>query len=378
MNEFPITPIRAQYADRTPEGTEIEEAINDVITELDKKQDIIDGTTIPAGTIEDIMGIDSDGKMVKGKPIRVTDGVLKVNKIDNIVPVIIIDTVKYYHKREFDLTAIAQAHQTGINTYINIITGESLTQNEYPQLRCIDILGSSAAIMLHPNGAMGSSFTVKAGSGFSVNYTSRSFTLVDSAAAADNNTKMYLPGLTAYYGFLSQDGKTFISYYSLETDVEAREVTSVSDGTTTLPVRDSRVDSLTPGTSLYSHRTSVKVGNDTYYIDYVCNWKDKITSTFTLSQIINASQTNPSGFMYKISGPYGPNSKTYSQIPAISVNNGLITIETGSYYAPAPSVASISIVTVTQDADTKEFTRTSSSLTVSTSSSDISDTVNPL
>jgi len=130
------------------------------------------------------------------------------------VPVITIDGVDYYHKCEFDLEAIEEAAEV-IN--LNLLTAEPVEASSFPRLN---------ASIGYPS--MQYTFRLQLGQqqdgqpiwhlikGSGSTYESRAFTVVDSQEEVTDNTKICLPTCSAYYGFLSEDGNTFISYYNLK------------------------------------------------------------------------------------------------------------------------------------------------------------------
>jgi len=152
------------------------------------------------------------------------------------VPVITIDGVDYFNKCEFDLTAL-QGQSAG--RFYDILSGEGILVP--PSISDI----SEAAIMAK-------TFPVEQGNGkvrsivygpgdgaeseygsildiviasevpgqFPVNYQSRAFTCVDTWAEADATSKIFLPTCSAFYGMLSEDGKTFTAYFNLKEEQE--------------------------------------------------------------------------------------------------------------------------------------------------------------
>ena len=153
-------------------------------------------------------------------------------------PIITIDGVDYFNKCEFDLTTLSGASG--------------------PQGALYDIL-SGSRIMVPPSisdiseaAIMAKTFPVEQGNGkvcsivygpgdgaeseygsildiviasdvpgqFPVNYQSKAFTCVDTWAEADATSKIFLPTCSAFYGMLSEDGKTFTAYFNLKEEQE--------------------------------------------------------------------------------------------------------------------------------------------------------------
>lgn len=164
-------------------------------------------------------------------------------------PVATIDGVAYYHKQEFDLASLTPEDK---GKDFDILTGEEILGNSVPPKRpylAVATMGPD-----YPIGSLYAAFTVAQGfttfnlyiiaSGsipVSANYTSRAFTVVNSAEEVTDDTKICLPNCSAYYGFLSEDGKTFISYYNFKSGSAAEYVDSIKQGNAAIPLKDYRV-----------------------------------------------------------------------------------------------------------------------------------------
>lgn len=126
------------------------------------------------------------------------------------VPVITIDGVDYYHKCEFDLEAIAS--ETEFYQY-DLLTGEA-KQNISP---CLDVYlddDNTKTISLKQNsfGAPVRKILYP-----TTEYQSMAFVIIDEQTVPMiESNQIVLPTCSAYYGFLSEDGKTFISYFNLK------------------------------------------------------------------------------------------------------------------------------------------------------------------
>ena len=138
-------------------------------------------------------------------------------------PVINVDGVDYYHKQEFNLEELI------VDAYYDVLTGEIEQEVVLP---VIYLYNSMAQLRVFGGGSMALNNT----------YTSRAFAVVDTQGEVTNNTKICLPTCSAYYGYLSEDGKTFISYYNLKSDGGApTKVNAVKQGNNTIPVVDERL-----------------------------------------------------------------------------------------------------------------------------------------
>lgn len=135
------------------------------------------------------------------------------------VPVITIDGMDYYHKCEFDLTENAEITA---NSYFDLLNGEQITLDQpwhNPTRSCL---------RLNPNGQDGwiAKLWLTSSKDWILyypgatqpyeEYASSAFTVVDTLEEVTDDTKICLPTCSAYYGFLSEDGKTFISYFNLK------------------------------------------------------------------------------------------------------------------------------------------------------------------
>lgn len=164
-------------------------------------------------------------------------------------PVITIDGVDYYHKYEFDLTAFGPADMF---KKFNLLTGNQII-GEFNSA-CFDISsygpnypsGSLVAYLKNGKNVAYSSIVSVIAKGSSVvataDYTSRAFTVVDTDYEVIDDSKINLPTCSAYYGFLSDDGKTFISYYNLKPGADVPEyVDSIKQGNAVIPLKDDRL-----------------------------------------------------------------------------------------------------------------------------------------
>lgn len=131
------------------------------------------------------------------------------------VPVITIDGVDYYHKCEFDLENLA-------NGYYNLLDGSIKSSTEFPFLMA-GPFGPGlfcAAIRLAFEGGDQSKnrlYIEDNQYGMTADFTSHAFNVVDTQEeVVDTLNDICLPTCSAYYGFLSEDGKTFISYFNLK------------------------------------------------------------------------------------------------------------------------------------------------------------------
>ena len=151
-------------------------------------------------------------------------------------PVATIDGVDYYHKCEFDLESLSTGSQ--FRNY-DLLTKNKTSAEPYLSVYPRDVTTCVLAIGSH--GLQIFSWMIF---GSAVDYTSRAFTVVDTQEEATDNTKICLPTCTAYYGFLSEDGKTFISYYNLKIEPGQsvpEYVNSVKQGNAVIPLADDRL-----------------------------------------------------------------------------------------------------------------------------------------
>ena len=155
-------------------------------------------------------------------------------------PVAEFDGVKYYHKQEFDLTDL------GFNeSKYDVITEEKFTSTPtlpyiysyYHGSQDVDLVlrvggGPEQSKRLYHNGS-------------SVAYESQAFVITkDVSEVTAEGNKIYFGSdeyeVVAYYGWLSEDGKTFISYYNVKTDFPY-VVNSVKQSDSVLPIHDVRI-----------------------------------------------------------------------------------------------------------------------------------------
>lgn len=173
--------------------------------------------------------------------------------------VVTIDGVKYYHKHEFDLEELVTTYR-----YLDPITGEDLPSDNpsypYTALHGTSHSGGAAREVSFIIGRNASPFTfvlfTTDETAVTVNFTSRAFTPVDSFSEVTDNTKICLPTCSAYYGFLSEDGKTFISYFNLKSEGAAEYVDSIKQGNVIIPLKDMSAGG---GLKLYQHDITVPV-----------------------------------------------------------------------------------------------------------------------
>lgn len=129
-------------------------------------------------------------------------------------PVITIDGVAYFHKHEFDLEEMPAD-----GSMYDVLTGEQIHSGRVGIMKTALMLNYSPSTMLN----------------FST-YTSREFTVIDDISEFVDDTTILLPTCSAYYGFLSEDKKTFISYYNLKSDGAPEKVDSIKQGDATIPL----------------------------------------------------------------------------------------------------------------------------------------------
>ena len=185
-------------------------------------------------------GIEAGGEPLGGT-VKAEDGKLLVSEIVQPVgpvPVAEFDGVAYFHKQEFDLEAIAAAgfEQQHV-VCLNLLTGEiysdfpgykiayMATQSYGPNTECAVNLHAG----LQTSSGSPKDYTIFPNPVRPVDYTSKSFVCTDADTVDDG--EIHLPTCSAYYGFLSEDGKTFISYYNLkgEGPAEVAPVTKIKD-----------------------------------------------------------------------------------------------------------------------------------------------------
>ena len=167
-------------------------------------------------------------------------------------PLISIDGTDYYHKCEFDLTKFT-LEDSG---KFDLLTGLAYTEEPSSSSMTIAIYGpnypvGSNVLLLNLNDSLKFVvYVIANGTSVpaSVDYTSRAFTCVDTKIDVTDNTKICLPTCSAYYGWLSEDGKTFISYFNLKGEPIPERITSVKQGETIIPIGQSG-----GGAQLYRH-----------------------------------------------------------------------------------------------------------------------------
>lgn len=124
-----------------------------------------------------------------------------------------IDGVTYYNRCVFDLEELLP--NAGETNYFDVLTSEKLDVDTsvYP------------VVVPYPCVRIGKNFPdtpyyyldMSRTANFNLSsYSSQAFTVVDTQEEVTDNTKICLPTCSAYYGFLSEDGKTFISYFNLK------------------------------------------------------------------------------------------------------------------------------------------------------------------
>lgn len=156
-------------------------------------------------------------------------------------PIVTIDGVDYYHKQEFDLTTGYPDIETTDSYQYDLLTGEKINASTTKSFFSKGILPQDRHY-LHAQlylafGFHTYAFNVKTDSPYSpVDYTSRAFTVVDSIEQVSDYTKICLPGCSAFYGWLSEDGNTFISYYNLKNDGAPTKIDSVKQGNAVIPL----------------------------------------------------------------------------------------------------------------------------------------------
>lgn len=170
--------------------------------------------------------------------IKVEEGKLHVEKVEmpvGPVPVAEFDGVKYYHKHEFDLEQL-ESLQYGYD----LLTGVTLTS--YPNSSYLSSQVKGPSIVVELLLTSGKSLCVLGNVVIPKDYTSRAFTVVQTQEEVTDSTKICLPSCTAYYGFLSEDGKTFISYWNEEgDDPVTAPVSKITDGTNEVEIHDARL-----------------------------------------------------------------------------------------------------------------------------------------
>lgn len=185
-------------------------------------------------------GIEAGGEAIGGVRLEGTSLVIPEQPAPE--PVITIDGVAYFHKQEFDLEAMS----TG--SFFNPINGEAAVRPNPGTVAGDTSIGKvrtyTTVVELWRSPAVNSPKYFQWPYGPTEAYTSRAFTVVDTPEEVTDFTKICLPTCSAYYGFLSEDGKKFISYYNLKSDGAPEYVDSIKQGDAVIPLQDSRLDNL--------------------------------------------------------------------------------------------------------------------------------------
>ena len=178
-----------------------------------------------------------------GPKVELAGNSLVIPEQEQPQPVATIDGVAYFHKQEFDLEAIAEeASAQPYQAFLrNLLTGvlfpdpsEHAVGMYYIKTGDTPTISLQLAYVGGPNRVNLNEFT------------SRAFTVVDTQEEVGyDTTKICLPTCSAYYGFLSEDGKTFISYYNLKTDGAPEYVDSIKQGNAVIPLKDVRLPDAT-------------------------------------------------------------------------------------------------------------------------------------
>ena len=203
--------------------------------------------------------VDKIKKQGKEYEIHDTTGRVKIGGTGLVIPeqeggpepIITIDGVGYYHKQEFDLEELIQ-NESG--TGFDLQTGESFQLTDGPTKSCLNIRGYGPDKKCVSLGLKGMSsapafdiqYIVNQFTGYEpANYASRSFTVVDTMEEVADTTKICLPTCSAYYGFLSEDGNTFISYFNLKGEGTSEYIDFIKQGNSTIPLhgKDERLPS---------------------------------------------------------------------------------------------------------------------------------------
>ena len=186
--------------------------------------------------IQKLAGIEP-GAQVNLPPVETEENKLKVHKIDKAEPLITIEGVDYYHKCEFNLYQMYHNEQ---NIYKNILTNEIISINDYPKI--FGCPPGPGGVYLEVADSQTGVWRVHLYSELTeITYTSHAFTVVQNQIEVTDNTKICLPGCTSYYGLLSEDGKTFTSYWTEQKDLIINPITKITDGINTIDIHDSRL-----------------------------------------------------------------------------------------------------------------------------------------
>lgn len=156
-------------------------------------------------------------------------------------PVATIDGVDYYHKHEFNLEELAQQVASDYNTRYFKLTGEQTEDNPRNQAFLYGTYRGYVAIQMYPISFYSVIF-YQDGVYNPSGYESHAFTVIeDGYSTSTDRNAVCIPGCSAFYGFLSEDGKTFISYFNLKSDGGASKIDSIKQGSLTLPIADGRM-----------------------------------------------------------------------------------------------------------------------------------------
>lgn len=174
-----------------------------------------------------------------GSSVELAGNSLAIPEQEGPQPIIMIDGVAYYHKQEFDLEELV--HNFSSSFQLDPITG--IEKENTPPMISVSITGPgpnyvSVSLRLNANELY---YTLYGHQYSPVNFTSRAFTVVDTQEEVTDNTKICLPTCSAYYGFLSEDGKTFISYYNLKSEGATEYVDSIKQGNVVFSLVDKRL-----------------------------------------------------------------------------------------------------------------------------------------
>ena len=161
-------------------------------------------------------------------------------------PIITIDGVDYYHKCEFDLTKFT-LEDSG---KFDLLTGLAYIEEPSSSYMGITTYGpdypaGSRLLYLYLNDSFDFVvYVIANGTSVpaSVNYTSRAFTCVNTKLEVTDDTTICLPTCSAYYGWLSEDGKTFISYFNLKDGgFVPAYIDSIEQGNAIISMKDDRL-----------------------------------------------------------------------------------------------------------------------------------------
>ena len=241
-----------------------------------------------------VLGVKEDGTIGvvegggSGGDVYLDGNSLVIPEQEGPQPVIEIDGVPYYHKQEFDVSQELE----GTN-YYDLLTAESVVSAS--SVSTMKFSGfptgtwNFSTSLILASGYQQPTILLHSNTGEEVTYTSRAFTVVDTQREVTDDTKICLPTCSAYYGFLSEDGKTFISYYNLKSDGEApKYVDSIKQGDAVIPLKDTRVpddphivlpDNISATTTL-NDIIALGLGiemprpnnSNVYYVEFTSNW----------------------------------------------------------------------------------------------------------